>query len=212
MKMITRVLALGTIAATTLACGVAQAAVVVPDGSFEAPVTGSYVYNPTVSGVAFNAGSGVQRNGSAFGFANAPDGVQTGFLQSSNTAIGQIVFSLADLVVGQTYSVGFSAAARPNYANNAFSVAFNGATLGSYNVASTAWQSFFTNSFVANATTASLSFTGSATTNGDNDVGLDAVNVAAVPETATWGMMIAGFGMMGAAMRYRRRSANVTFA
>jgi hypothetical protein len=38
-------------------------------------------------------------------------------------------------------------------------------------------------------------------------------NVAgAVPETATWGMMIAGFGMMGAALRTRRRSTNVTFA
>jgi hypothetical protein len=35
---------------------------------------------------------------------------------------------------------------------------------------------------------------------------------AAVPEPATWGMMIAGFGMMGASMRYRRRSAKVTFA
>ena len=34
----------------------------------------------------------------------------------------------------------------------------------------------------------------------------------AVPETTTWGMMIAGFGMMGAAMRTRRRSTKVTFA
>ncbi|QQV76566.1 PEPxxWA-CTERM sorting domain-containing protein [Sphingomonas aliaeris] len=35
---------------------------------------------------------------------------------------------------------------------------------------------------------------------------------AAVPETATWGMMIAGFGMMGAALRARRRSTKVSFA
>lgn len=34
----------------------------------------------------------------------------------------------------------------------------------------------------------------------------------AVPETATWGMMIAGFGMMGAGMRSRRRSTKVSFA
>jgi len=34
----------------------------------------------------------------------------------------------------------------------------------------------------------------------------------AVPETATWGMMIAGFGLMGAAMRTRRRSTKVSFA
>ena len=30
--------------------------------------------------------------------------------------------------------------------------------------------------------------------------------LAAVPETATWGMMIAGFGMVGGAMRMRRRT------
>ena len=30
--------------------------------------------------------------------------------------------------------------------------------------------------------------------------------LAAVPETATWGMMIAGFGMVGGAMRIRRRT------
>ncbi|RYF11668.1 MAG: hypothetical protein EOO77_18890 [Oxalobacteraceae bacterium] len=33
-----------------------------------------------------------------------------------------------------------------------------------------------------------------------------------VPETATWGMMILGFMGMGAAMRYRRKSAKVVFA
>lgn len=37
-------------------------------------------------------------------------------------------------------------------------------------------------------------------------------NVAAVPEPATWGMMILGFGMVGASARYRRRTAKVAFA
>ncbi|QQV78078.1 hypothetical protein H5J25_04900 [Sphingomonas aliaeris] len=40
----------------------------------------------------------------------------------------------------------------------------------------------------------------------------DFVASAAVPETATWGMMITGFGMMGAGMRSRRRSTKVSFA
>nr|WP_295672196.1 hypothetical protein [Sphingomonas sp.] len=39
-----------------------------------------------------------------------------------------------------------------------------------------------------------------------------AYTTGAVPETATWGMMVAGFAMMGAAMRTRRRTAKVTFA
>lgn len=34
----------------------------------------------------------------------------------------------------------------------------------------------------------------------------------AVPEPATWGMMLVGFGMMGASMRYRRKSTAVSFA
>ncbi|MEG3124847.1 NF038122 family metalloprotease [Sphingomonas sp. GB1N7] len=34
----------------------------------------------------------------------------------------------------------------------------------------------------------------------------------AVPEPTTWGMMILGFGMVGASARYRRRTAKVAFA
>ncbi len=37
------------------------------------------------------------------------------------------------------------------------------------------------------------------------------VGAAAVPEAATWMMMIAGFGLVGAAMRYRRRTVRVSF-
>ena len=39
----------------------------------------------------------------------------------------------------------------------------------------------------------------------------DGVN-GAVPEAATWMMMIFGFGMAGSAMRYQRRSTKVSFA
>ena len=44
---------------------------------------------------------------------------------------------------------------------------------------------------------------------------LEADNVrftAAVPEPATWAMMLVGFGMVGATARYRRRKSNVAFA
>ncbi|MBB6505623.1 hypothetical protein F4693_002618 [Sphingomonas endophytica] len=42
---------------------------------------------------------------------------------------------------------------------------------------------------------------------------LDSTAVAAaVPEPATWAMMLVGFGMVGAAARYRRRSTAATFA
>jgi hypothetical protein len=37
-------------------------------------------------------------------------------------------------------------------------------------------------------------------------------NVAAVPEPATWMMMLLGFGMVAGAVRYRRRGATITCA
>ena len=42
--------------------------------------------------------------------------------------------------------------------------------------------------------------------------GTFAAAVAAVPEPATWAMMLVGFGMMGASLRYRRKSTAVSFA
>ena len=36
--------------------------------------------------------------------------------------------------------------------------------------------------------------------------------IAAVPEPATWAMMLVGFGMMSASMRYRRKSTAASFA
>ena len=49
---------------------------------------------------------------------------------------------------------------------------------------------------------------------GDEDFGETLVVRASptVPEPATWAMMLLGFGMIGAAARYRRRSSKVTFA
>lgn len=38
------------------------------------------------------------------------------------------------------------------------------------------------------------------------------VTTGAVPEPATWAMMIGGFGAVGASMRYRRRKVTVSFA
>ena len=49
----------------------------------------------------------------------------------------------------------------------------------------------------------SLTFDGPGTIVADNGT--------AVPEPATWGLMLIGFGLVGAAMRYRRRSTVVAF-
>lgn len=48
--------------------------------------------------------------------------------------------------------------------------------------------------------------------NGSDYAGGFSFLATALPEVATWAMMILGMGMMGASLRYRRRSAKVTFA
>ncbi|MBD8546065.1 PEP-CTERM sorting domain-containing protein [Sphingomonas sp. CFBP 8760] len=38
------------------------------------------------------------------------------------------------------------------------------------------------------------------------------LGIGAVPEPATWAMMLIGFGMIGATARYRRRATKIAFA
>jgi hypothetical protein len=53
-------------------------------------------------------------------------------------------------------------------------------------------------------------------TNGANpglsDISFSSGTVGAVPEPATWAMMLIGFGAVGGTARYRRRKTNVAFA
>jgi hypothetical protein len=53
----------------------------------------------------------------------------------------------------------------------------------------------------------SLNFTGG---NGSNFNGT--ANLTAVPEPATWGLMLLGFGAMGGMLRTRNRKVRVRFA
>lgn len=116
-------------------------------------------------------------------------------------------------VVGQAYTLTFA------YSHNLFTP--SSATSASASVAAGTlfdivahntgdtsnldWH-IYTNTFTATDTTTRLTFTN--LTGGVNEgVFLDAVSVAAVPEPATWAMMLLGFGGIGLAMRRRRRPA-----
>ncbi|MBB4155293.1 hypothetical protein GGQ80_003213 [Sphingomonas jinjuensis] len=65
----------------------------------------------------------------------------------------------------------------------------------------------------ATASTLTISFnsTGSSAYSSSATMSIGGV-APAVPEPATWAMMLVGFGMIGAASRYRRRSTAATFA
>lgn len=83
----------------------------VPNGGFETPVTGSYIYNPTGASWSFVGNAGVATNGSGFTSGNpaAPEGLQVGFIQSSGYATQSL--SLAS----GSYTLTFYGAQRGNY-------------------------------------------------------------------------------------------------
>lgn len=149
----------------------------VADASFEdPPQNGGYAYDPASTGATFTGGAGVAGNGSAFGFAAAPDGVQAAFLQGN----GAITLSVTGLTPGASYVVRFWTAQRPGYPANAISVALAGTGLGSYTPASTSWAQVTTGSFTAASSSGTLTFTGTNTT-ADVDTAIDAVSVVPAP-------------------------------
>lgn len=67
--------------------------------------------------------------------------------------------------------------------------------------------------FVARSTSTVIRFANIATNNTiSQDLGFTNVAVAAIPEPSTWALMLVGFGLVGAATRYRRRSVAARFA
>lgn len=75
--------------------------------SFELPLIPNHSYNPLETEWFFSSGSGIQHNGSAFTPTDAPNGVQTAFLQNNISAISQKVYLEAG-----TFKITFSAAQR----------------------------------------------------------------------------------------------------
>ena len=171
-----------------------------PGGGFPGVPNG---FTP-IPGITFTGASGIQANGSAWGFAAAPNGVQTAFIQSYFGVGGAIRIALNGLTVGETYKVRFAAAQRPGYGVNPFTVGVTGGPLGAFSTSSTAFKTFKT-SFVAGGSSDTLTFQGSAIT-GDSGFALDSIAVS-VPEPASWALMILGFGTLGAARRRRQPRA-----
>lgn len=162
----------------------AVAVVAVPDVSdysFESPYqAGTFTYGPTIQGVTFEPGAGIQANGSAWAFSSAPDGTQTAFLQSPSASVGTGLSVAVDrLVPGRSYTITFRAAQRPGSALMPVTVAYNGVTLGTYSPASTAFQTFTTPAFVASEMANSLRFSIGAASGGPA-TGLDFIQVSPV--------------------------------
>ena len=154
-------------------------------------------------------------NGAANGFTDSPTGGN--FVGADGAfVVSPIQQTLTGLKVGKKYVVGFDWAA-------AQQLGFDGPTteqwqvsLGGETHATTVWNnpshgfkpwSHEAFTYTATATTEVLSFLAVGTPEGRPPFALlDGVSATgAVPEAATWAMMVAGLGVVGVALRARRR-------
>jgi hypothetical protein len=162
---------------------VAVPKVTVPDFGFETPAIGSGNYQYSPSGVVWTFGgaspngSGIVANGSGFSNLNAPEGTQAAFVQEDGT----VSQAISGFVPGTTYMVTFAAAQRPGanqHGGESWNVAINGTVIGSFNPGPNATNYVnYTATFVASASTQTLSFVGTDTAGGDNTVFIDNVQI-----------------------------------
>lgn len=198
-----------SVAALTAAGNAHAATNIVTNGGFEDPAIGSsYVqYNAPSSSIAgWNVSAG------SVDLVRAPyttyEGLQA--LDLAGDSLGTISQVLST-VAGQTYNLVFyfsnnNAAGAGTYTGT---VSIAGLNSQFSHVDGTPWTKF-TGSFVGTGSD-TLSFSAN-TIQSNGGVFLDSISVSAAPEPATWLMMIAGFGLVGASLRRKRARLNVRFA
>ena len=129
----------------------------VASGGFETPVTSSYGYQPANSDWTWSGLAGIQHNGSLG--ADAPEGVQTAFLQGSGTASQIGAFSCNVTLAAGTYKVTFKAAQRATGNAVPIQVTLDSSTIGTaITPGSTAFASYSTATFPVTVGTHLLKF------------------------------------------------------
>ncbi len=209
----------------------AAAANMVVNGSFDANVTATKIgFQGNVTGwsggggLTFLTPPGTADDGSYLsvyaGFpATSPDGGNFVLADGDPSYAGAFSQTISGLTIGAKYVLNFYQAAgqqagfggptterwsvdfgAENFQSSLFSLA-----QGAFG----AWQAQ-SHTFTATATSQVLTFLASGTPGGAPPISfLDGVSLeAAVPEPATWALMLGGFGLVGSAMR-RRSTATV---
>ena len=192
---------LGAIVATTLSAVPATAAVTI-NGSVAAAIVG-------VSSSTASIGVGTTFTNTLFTVVGTATG---GFGGIEGT-----IFNISSLtaLTGESFSFTSSFG---NYSGTVSNVAVAGEasnrTVSAY-VLGMFTPSGILSGYEAGLASTTLSFTQTGmagATSGSFSLASPPAPIPAVPEPAIWGMMLVGFGLIGGAMRYRRRSATVTFA
>ncbi len=209
MKLVSTIAAL---LLTGLPLAAANASVVI-NGSFEQGPASVGNFNTYFTGsTAITGWTVTQGSIDLIGsYWNHSDGARS--LDMNGNSAGTIA-QMIPTVAGMRYTVSFDISSNPDrsYAKSML-VGFGDATPVSITLSDPVsrpliWMSH-TLDFVASSATTRLSFQSS--TSGPSGMALDNVAVVAnpVPEPATWAMLIAGFGLVGVALRSRKRFARV---
>lgn len=138
----------------------------VPNGTFELPVITGYVMNPQPNVWSFSGGGGQQKNGSPFGAATAPEGVQTGLLQ------GDAQMSQSFTFTAQNLAFSFMAAQRSTQ-KQTIDILFDDVVIGTFQPASATWAKYVTKTFTATAGVHKITIKGTNTYGGDNSAFVD---------------------------------------
>lgn len=221
------------LAGAVLAAAPASAANLLTNGSFEDGFNGWIVGGVSDDGfppvvIPYNSNAGYP--GGAFGEAIPADDAtgNPGFDAVGGNAAyfvadlarPQTLTQMVDIVEGTSYTFGFDAYVPLNGANNfndaAFSATVGGFTFANFLASETPVQDWihFSSEGVANLTgTVDFIFTYNSFGIPAKDFVIDRVYFAptadvGIPEPATWAMMIAGFGLVGGAMRRRKVAAS----
>jgi hypothetical protein len=184
--------------------------------------TGSNAYNllfhsANANTVAGNAAGAYAYTNNEFMWASTASSQGGNFvaLDGDSDVRGAFTQMITGLVIGTTYDLAFEWGAgqihsRSGATTEQLQVSFGGsnfntAVLNNSSHGFTGWNTV-NHSFVATSTSQLLSFLSVGTPNGLPPVALlDNVRLtAAVPEPATWAMMIFGFGVIGSVTRSRR--------
>jgi hypothetical protein len=218
-------------------CG--WASVIVPNSGFETVSVNGMLcpssstvcdlqYRPAASDWSFTGSAGIAEAagvGVGFNLAAAADGTQAGFLQRVNSQIFQTIGGLS---IGDTYSVSFEAATRPDIGaaplfyggGEDFEVYWDDTPLGIFLPTLQTFSAFETIAFTATSTSGVLMFQGLDTNSACGNVGvppapcdrtafIDSVTVnGGVPEPPNAVIIVSGIGLIGAGLtRKYKRSA-----